>query len=824
MTVNANDDWRPEVVNHLNTSVFYNELISRQGANSAVGSLITIINDSCYYAYQRTKVIIRYMEQYTLHDGDHLFRVLKLMEKIVPVEEVKELGNLELALLILSAFFHDIGMAPDSNEVEIWLGRISSNDMTPEQRQQKFKYEKYCSTSPSLQRRVNRNIATGNHQQVVLLEKHQLSEWIRKTHADRAREIVNSQRADFKYKDCNFASILGEICVSHNENPYSLLREDNNINPNLLISNGEYVNVPYIAIILRLADILDFDSKRTPKVLFDHIGVKNPISLAEWQKHRSIDGWNISSEQITFSATCDHPAIERSIKDFCNYIEQEIASCHGVLRELNYTYDRRHLREKYNINVSAPVKPQIRIAEDDFGKPKYHYIDAYFKLNQSEIIELLMGTNLYGDTSFALRELIQNSLDTCRFRSIKENDWGNLYRPQISIRFNREDSVDILEIEDNGMGMDEDIIKKYFSNVGSSYYRSDEFYQDMAIASNSFTPISKFGIGFLSAFMVSDSIEVDTVRKTDRYQISEQPLNIEIEGESGIFLAKIGSREHPGTKIKLYLKEGHPFGYPNEKQADSRLLKILNEVIRYNSTEIVVETDEFIVNYDSYGEEIEVFITEDIAEYTKEIQLPLDGLIDGLSGTLKCIFLFDDKVIKEIKMPKKTYTDENGQITEYSRSFICEMGSINEVTNFVTTTTKKSISSRGYLTMGGISISDKLFVNNSEKINNDNNLGTFIWPFPVIYDIKLSNEVVINLTASRNNIIIDDKWSEFKDILCKVVAIRLIETIEDESIIGSLIQLVSNGIEAEELKRHLILQYGEYASKTAKERIGGSPI
>ncbi|WP_274649030.1 ATP-binding protein [Paenibacillus humicola] len=816
MTNIVADSWRSEVTDKLNNSVFYDVLKRR--SDVAVNALVSIIDSACYYAYQRTKIIIRYMEQYTLHDGDHLFNVLNLMERLIPVDEVNDLSNLEIALLILSAFYHDIGMAPDAREVDVWLGRVSKEDMSPYEIQQKEKYDRYCAANPSLQRKIRRNIASGNHQQVNLLEKHRLSEWIRKTHADRAKEIVNSQRSRFVYKNYNFASVLGKICLSHNENTYSLLRNDQHVHPNLLVSTDEYVNAPYIAIILRIADLFDFDSKRTPKVLFDHIGVKHPVSLEEWKKHRSIDGWSLSNEQITFSATCDHPAIERSIKDFCVYIEQEITSCQAVLRELNYSFDRRHLRDKYKLNVPNIVKPQIRIAEDDNGNPKYHYIDAYFKLNQSEIIELLMGTNLYGNTAFALRELLQNSLDTCRFRSIKENDWGNTYRPLINIRFKREEHTDILEIEDNGMGMDENIIKKYFSNVGSSYYRSDEFYQDIATASDSFTPISKFGIGFLSAFMVSDSIEVDTVRKVDRYQVSENPLNIEIEGESGVFLAKIGSREHPGTKIKLFLKDGHPFGNTGDQEADSKLLNILNEVIRYNSTKIIVETDEFTVEYDSYGQEIEMCIGDDLTEYLKEIYIPLDGLIEGLSGNIRCLFLFNEKIVTEISMPTINYTDDDRTINEFKRSFVSDSGSIHEVITFVTNTTSTvAIPSKGFLTMGGICINDNLF-----NVGENNNSANIDWPFPVIYDIKLSGELVVNLTASRNKIIIDEKWSEFVDSLSKIVAIRLIEAIDDEEIIKSVFQLINGYSGAHDLEKHLLFQYGQFISQKAIQRVRGN--
>lgn len=60
------------------------------------------------------------MGEFTLHDSSHQFRVLYLMEKLVPESTIKNLSVPELMLLILSAFFHDIGMAPSEKQVLTW--------------------------------------------------------------------------------------------------------------------------------------------------------------------------------------------------------------------------------------------------------------------------------------------------------------------------------------------------------------------------------------------------------------------------------------------------------------------------------------------------------------------------------------------------------------------------------------------------------------------------------------------------------------------------------------------------------------------------------
>lgn len=92
----------------------------------------------------------------------------------------------------------------------------------------------------------------------------------------------------------------------------------------ILCASDTVACLPLIAVVLRLSDILDFDAKRTPRVLYSHLYVRHPVSLKEWKKHRSIDAWEINSELIQYSAKCSHPAIEASIREFCDMIDFEL--------------------------------------------------------------------------------------------------------------------------------------------------------------------------------------------------------------------------------------------------------------------------------------------------------------------------------------------------------------------------------------------------------------------------------------------------------------------------------------------------------------------
>ena len=81
--MNIKDDWREEVDARLDNSCVYQKFVKKCSKDSAGSHAITLVKDAVTYAYHRTKTIIRNMGEFTLHDGDHSFRVLRLMEKII---------------------------------------------------------------------------------------------------------------------------------------------------------------------------------------------------------------------------------------------------------------------------------------------------------------------------------------------------------------------------------------------------------------------------------------------------------------------------------------------------------------------------------------------------------------------------------------------------------------------------------------------------------------------------------------------------------------------------------------------------------------------
>ena len=128
-----------------------------------------------------------------------------------------------------------------------------------------------------------------------------------------------------------------------------------------------------------------------------------------------------------------------------------------------------------------------------------------FELDKDNILKLLIGHTLYSNSNVVLRELAQNAIDACRLMDSNSKVGSSGYQPRVVITW-KPTSCELV-IQDNGTGMDEHIIKNYLFKVGASRYQSDEFKKQ----NSDFHSISRFGIGLLTCFMISDEFEITTL-------------------------------------------------------------------------------------------------------------------------------------------------------------------------------------------------------------------------------------------------------------------------------------------------------------------------
>lgn len=136
-------------------------------------------------AIQRTKTVVKHMPEYTLHDEVHLVEVVRLMGCIIPERTLSKLSALELAALILSAAYHDIGMAPSDAEVRALLS--SDADPTTEEKQQ---YLALREAYPGLLKRQTSLRHAERHFEAQEIEAGLLVEYLRRTHTARQQDAL----------------------------------------------------------------------------------------------------------------------------------------------------------------------------------------------------------------------------------------------------------------------------------------------------------------------------------------------------------------------------------------------------------------------------------------------------------------------------------------------------------------------------------------------------------------------------------------------------------------------------------------------------------
>lgn len=214
--------------------------------------------------------------------------------------------------------------------------------------------------------------------------------------------------SEISWKNIPYGNLVRAVCDSH-ELPVKALYNTKSW-PNDTVVLNKLVNVQYLAVIFRLADILDVDPERTPRHLFYYINPKDEVSIKEWKKHLSITGFQITPEKIKIVANCKHPEQERTLRKFIKEIDKEIEDSYRLVSSY-----RDNLEDKYILKLSEPVDAEIH----SIG---YEYCDFRFELDYRRVLDLLMGEGLYGNPIVALRELLQNSVDAVRYRESLEKE------------------------------------------------------------------------------------------------------------------------------------------------------------------------------------------------------------------------------------------------------------------------------------------------------------------------------------------------------------------------------------------------------------------
>lgn len=177
---------------------------------------------------------------------------------------------------------------------------------------------------------------------------------------------------------------------------------------------------------------------------------------------------------------------------------------------------------------------------------------------------------LYSDHEIFLRELVSNAVDATqkikRLSSLGHYN-GELGDLKVDVAF--DETAKTITISDRGIGMTAEEIKKYINQIAFS--GATEFMEKFKEANDANEIIGRFGLGFYSAFMVADKVEIQTLS----YQEGAEPAYWVCDGSTEFEIGK-GVLEERGTEITLYINKDS-----EEFLSKYRLQEILDKYCKF---------------------------------------------------------------------------------------------------------------------------------------------------------------------------------------------------------------------------------------------------
>ncbi len=169
----------------------------------------------------------------------------------------------------------------------------------------------------------------------------------------------------------------------------------------------------------------------------------------------------------------------------------------------------------------------------------------------SENILPIIKKWLYSDRDIFVRELVANACDAIRkTRILRDENEVQVNDEDFRIDVKIDATARILKFIDNGIGMNAAEVKKYIAQIAFS--GAEEFLSKYKSNDEKDQIIGHFGLGFYSAYMVADLVEINT----RSYRSEDQPVLWRCDGSSEYEIEE-GTRTTRGTEISLFIGKEH---------------------------------------------------------------------------------------------------------------------------------------------------------------------------------------------------------------------------------------------------------------------------
>lgn len=210
----------------------------------------------------------------------------------------------------------------------------------------------------------------------------------------------------------------------------------------------------------------------------------------------------------------------------------------------------------------------------------------------SENIFPIIKKWLYSDHDIFVREMVSNGCDAItklkKLSLMGEYTYPDNFKNSIQVIVNPEEKT--LKFIDTGIGMTADEVEEYITQIAFS--GATEFLEKYKDKTTDDQIIGHFGLGFYSAFMVSDNVHIDTLS----YKEGAEPVHWECDGGTEYTMTD-GSKTTVGTEITLFLNE-ESVEFANEY----RMREVLEKYCSFMPVEIFLSKENAEPQYETIDE------------------------------------------------------------------------------------------------------------------------------------------------------------------------------------------------------------------------------
>ena len=225
----------------------------------------------------------------------------------------------------------------------------------------------------------------------------------------------------------------------------------------------------------------------------------------------------------------------------------------------------------------------------------------------SENIFPIIKKWVYSDHDIFVRELVSNGCDAItklkKLDMMGEYELPEDYKPKIEVIVNPEEKT--MKFIDNGLGMTAEEVEEYITQIAFS--GATQFLEKYKDKTTDDEMIGHFGLGFYSAFMVADEVQIDTLS----YKEGAKPVHWASQGGTEYEMEE-GDKEEVGSEITLFLNEDCV-----EFSNEYRIREVLEKYCSFMPVEIFVSKANAEPEYETIPED-EVLDTDTVVEHIHE--------------------------------------------------------------------------------------------------------------------------------------------------------------------------------------------------------------